>query len=122
MTGTGITNVGSDCQAQAGGAASSPVIASARMNQGGPAVESFGGNGTTAAAIDTTTGACALNIPPGVLCVTFTGSYPTGVAATNLTMLSTCEGGSFGTSNDTVVAASDTSITVQVFCWETSRP
>jgi hypothetical protein len=118
VTGTGITSVGGDCQAQAGGAASSPVIAYATLDQGGPGIESSGGNGTTSAAIDTTTGPCAFNIPPGVQCVTFTGSYPTGVAASNLTVLSTCESGNFGVSNNQVVFASDTSITVQVFCWE----
>jgi len=118
VTGTGIMSVGGDCQAQAGGAASSPVIAYAVLNQGGPGVDSFGGNGTTAAALDFTTGACFFASPPGSLCVTFTGSYPSGVAATNLTVLSSSGSGNFGVTNNQVVAVSDTSITVEVFAWK----
>ncbi len=118
VTGTGIMSVGGDCQAQAGGAASSPVIASAALNQGGPGVDSFGGNGTTAAALDFATGACVFASPPGSLCVTFTGSYPSGVATTNLTVLSSAGSGNYGVTNNQVIAVSDTSITVEVFSWK----
>jgi hypothetical protein len=119
VTGTGITAVGGACQAQAGAAGSSPVIASALLSQAaGGSVTSFGGNGTTSAAIDTTTFPCAFIVPPGNLCVTFTGSYPTGVAAGNLVVLSSGELGGFATTNNSVIAASDTSITVSVAVWE----
>jgi hypothetical protein len=121
VTGTGITAVGGDCQAQAGAAGSSPVIASALLSQAaGGSVLSFGGNGTTAAAIDTTTGVCTLIVPPGNLCVTFTGSFPTGVAAGNLVVLSSAESANFGTTNNSVIAASNTSITVSVSVWNSA--
>ncbi len=118
VTGTGITGVGGDCQAQAGGAASSPVIAYAVLNQGGPGVDSFGGNGTTGAALDFATGGCLFASPPGSLCVTFTGSYPTGPATTNLTVLSSAGSGNYGVTNTQVIVVSDTSITVEVFSWK----
>ncbi len=111
--GTGPTGPGGSAGSAgpAGPAGPSFIVGFARINTsaGASSVSTFGGAGTT--------GASVVRSAAGFYTVTFTGTYPSTTDATKLVVLSTAESNNFQVSNNAVLSASPTSISLNVFTW-----
>ncbi|HUI05957.1 MAG TPA: hypothetical protein VL486_03015 [Verrucomicrobiae bacterium] len=86
------------------------AVAYAKAYIGGPTLLSYGGKGTTSAAITDSDTNSFVNI-------TFTGKYPKDLTLDEVIVNTPCQSLDYGVANGNVVSATSTQIDVEVYGW-----
>jgi hypothetical protein len=98
--------------AWAGSPAKSGVASAfAKVNIGAGGLLTFGGKGTTAAAVSSTDSNSYAE-------VTFTGKYPKDITSDKIVITATCESDNYGVANAYVSSVSATQLVIGVYGWK----